>query len=285
MSSAKLAIIDGHGLIYRAFFAIRSLSTSAGIPTNAVYGFARMIEQYRRILQPTHWIVTFDGGLPVERMAILASYKAQRPSMPDELRGQIPLISRYLTLSGVPQVMMDGCEADDVIATLVSRFARDDMAIVVVSSDKDLLQLVGAGVTVIRPSAIDHVLDEAGVRAKMGVGPAVIPDLLALVGDQSDNIPGVRGVGPKTAAKLLVKYESVREVYAHIEEVEPVRIREALRESRAIVDRNVDLVRLRRDLDTRVELADIGVKPVDSEALDPFLEELELHTLVRDQRG
>jgi DNA polymerase-1 len=113
----------------------------------------------------------------------------------------------------------------------------------------------------------------------------VIPDLLALVGDQSDNIPGVRGVGPKTAAKLLVKYESVREVYAHIEEVEPVRIREALRESRAIVDRNVDLVRLRRDLDTRVELADIGVKPVDSEALDPFLEELELHTLVRDQRG
>ncbi|TFH17790.1 MAG: 5'-3' exonuclease [Lentisphaerales bacterium] len=285
MSSAKLAIIDGHGLIYRAFFAIRSLSTSAGIPTNAVYGFARMIEQYRRILQPTHWIVTFDGGLPVERMAILASYKAQRPSMPDELRGQIPLISRYLTLSGVPQVMMDGCEADDVIATLVSRFARDDMAIVVVSSDKDLLQLVGAGVTVIRPSAIDHVLDEAGVKAKMGVGPAVIPDLLALVGDQSDNIPGVRGVGPKTAAKLLVKYESVREVYAHIEEVEPVRIREALRESRAIVDRNVDLVRLRRDLDTRVELADIGVKPVDSEALDPFLEELELHTLVRDQRG
>jgi DNA polymerase-1 len=244
-----------------------------------------MIEQYRRILQPTHWIVTFDGGLPVERMAILASYKAQRPSMPDELRGQIPLISRYLTLSGVPQVMMDGCEADDVIATLVSRFARDDMAIVVVSSDKDLLQLVGAGVTVIRPSAIDHVLDEAGVKAKMGVGPAVIPDLLALVGDQSDNIPGVRGVGPKTAAKLLVKYESVREVYAHIEEVEPVRIREALRESRAIVDRNVDLVRLRRDLDTRVELADIGVKPVDSEALDPFLEELELHTLVRDQRG
>lgn len=280
MPSGKLVIIDGHGLIYRAFFAIRSLSTSAGQPTNAVYGFARMIRQYRRVLHPTHWIVAFDGGLPAERMAILESYKAQRPSMPDELREQIPLISRYLTLSGVPQVRMDGCEADDVIATLVSAFEKDALDTVIVTSDKDLFQLVGNRVTVVRPSDIEHALDEAGVREKMGVGPSEIPELLALVGDQSDNIPGVPGVGPKTAAKLLIKYGSIENIFEHIEEVESVRIREAIRKSRDIVHRNIELVGLRRDLKTCVELAEIEVKPINPGQLTPFFEELELHSLI-----
>jgi len=209
MSSNVLLLVDAMAGIYRAFYAIRNLSTSAGEPTNAVFGFVRMLRQLETWWEPSHVVVVFDGGLPEERMTLVPEYKAQRAPMPDDLRAQIPRIEEFLDLYGVPRVRVLGEEADDVMATMVRTAEEDAESVLLATSDKDLYQLVNETVKLVRMSGEQGLMGREEVIEKTGVPPEKIIEWLALVGDSADNIKGVPGVGPKTAAKLLTEHGSL----------------------------------------------------------------------------
>ena len=250
---------------------------SRGKPTNAIYGFVKMLAKMRAAIGPTHLMVVWDGGLSTERTAVLPEYKAQRPPMPDDLKPQLDEIVSYLKAAGVASFCRDGVEADDYIACLARRAADAGMAVVIASSDKDFMQLVSArlpagendlppgGVGLLNPNdKSETVWTDGQVRAKTGVEPSQIVDWLSLTGDSVDNIPGVPGVGPKTAADLLNQFGSVAELFRRLDEVKSERVRGALRESADAVRRNRELVRLRDDLPCDFSPADLAEKPADA---------------------
>jgi DNA polymerase-1 len=241
---SRLLIVDGHAYAYRAFHAIRELRSPGGQPTNAIYGFVKMLEKMRQAVAPTHLMVVWDGGLSAERLAAWPGYKAQRPEMPADLRPQLDEIRKYLAAAGLAEFCGDGVEADDYIACLARRAAAD-WNVVIASSDKDFMQLVSARVGLLNPNdKTGAVWGREQVLAKAGVEPEQVADWLALMGDAVDNIPGVPGVGPKTAAELLQQFGSVEQLLARLDEVKSARLRTALRDSAAAVARNQKLVRL-----------------------------------------
>ncbi len=262
-------------MAYRAFYAIAELSTKAGRPTNAVFGFVKMLHQLQQVWKPTHWAVVFDGGVPEERLAALASYKAQRPPMPDRLRDQLEAINEFLKRSRIAGIRLEDQEADDVLATLTVRGRSAGMEIFIASSDKDLFQLVGEQVSVVPPSKAGARMGPAEVLEKTGVPPEKIPDWLALTGDSVDNIPGVPGVGPKTAAKLLSEFGSLKAVRENIAKVSSARLREALTSNWNDVERNLGVVTLRKDLDVPGDWGDLIVRSPDAAALIAFYDEME----------
>ncbi len=261
----RLLIIDGHAYAYRAFHAIRGLRSPSGQPTNAVYGFVKMLAKMRAAIGPTHLIVVWDGGLSAERTAVLPEYKAQRPAMPDDLRPQFDEMTGYLQAAGVVSFCREGVEADDYIACLARRASDAGMAVVIASSDKDFMQLVSARVGLLNPGdKSGTVWTDEQVRAKTGVEPPQIVDWLSLTGDSVDNIPGVPGVGPKTAAELLKQFGSVAALYGRLEEVKSEKLRAALRAAADAVRRNRELVRLRDDLPCEFSPDALAGKPADA---------------------
>ena len=245
----RLLIIDGHAYAYRAFHAIRSLRSPSGRPTNAIYGFVKMLAKMRSAIEPTHLIVVWDGGLSAQRISVLPEYKAQRPAMPDDLKPQLDEIVGYLQAAGVATFCREGVEADDYIACLARRAAAAGMTVVIASSDKDFMQLVSARIGLLNPNdKSEAVWTDEQVRARSGVEPSQILDWLSLSGDSVDNIPGVPGVGPKTAAGLLQQFGSVAQLYARLGEVKSDKLRSALRDAAEAVQRNRELIRLRDDL-------------------------------------
>ncbi len=261
----RLLIVDGHAYAYRAFFAIRELRSPAGRPTNAIYGFVKMLAKMRESVRPTHLMVVWDGGLSAARVAGLPEYKAQRPEMPDDLRPQLDGIVDYLKAAGVPSFRRDGVEADDYIACLARHAAAAGMAVVIASSDKDFMQLVSPVVGLLNPNdKSESIWTQEQVRAKTGVGPAQIVDWLGLMGDNVDNIPGVPGVGPKTAADLLNRFGSVAGIYARLDEVKSEKLRGSLRASAEAVQRNLKLVRLQDDLPCEFSPEELAGKPADA---------------------
>jgi DNA polymerase-1 len=241
----RLLIVDGHAYAYRAFHAIRELRSPDGRPTNAIYGFVKMLEKMRLSVAPTHLIVVWDGGLSAERLAKLPEYKAHRPEMPGDLRPQLDGIVGYLTTSGVAQYREDGVEADDYIACLARLAGAAGWSVVIASSDKDFMQLVSDRIGLLNPNDKTGVVWTGNqVTAKTGVAPEQVADWLALMGDVVDNIAGVPGVGPKTAAELLKQFGSVEEMLARLDEVRSEKLRAVLRDSVALIRRNLDLVRL-----------------------------------------
>jgi len=261
----RLLIVDGHAYAYRAFHAIRSLHSPSGEPTNAIYGFVKMLAKMRAAIEPTHWIVVWDGGLSEKRTAILPEYKAQRPEMPDDLRLQLDGIVSYLHASGIASFMREGVEADDYIACLARRAVAAAMAVVIASADKDFMQLVSEHVGLLNPHGdTETVWTAEQVRTKTGVAPSQIVDWLSLRGDSVDNIPGVPGVGPKTAAELLQQFGSVEKIYARLDEVKSEKLRTALRSVEGNVRRNRELVRLHDDLPCEFSPEEMAVgKPTD----------------------
>jgi DNA polymerase-1 len=249
-----LLLIDGHAYAYRAFHAIRGLTSPAGQPTNAIFGFIKSLEKLRSRLQPTHLAVIWDGGLSEERMRALPEYKAQRPPMPDDLEQQLDGIVAYLEAAGIASLCEDGVEADDWIAALALDAARE-MSVVIASSDKDFMQLVSPRIGLVNPNdKVERVWGREEVIAKCGVAPEQVVDWLSLVGDSVDNIPGVAGVGSKTSAELLAQFQTVEALYQRLSEVRSERLRENLRVAEAQVRRNQSLVRLRTDAGRRVTL-------------------------------
>jgi 5'-3' exonuclease len=261
----RLLIVDGHAYAYRAFYAIRELRSPDGRPTNAIYGFVKMLAKMRAGLAPTHQIVVWDGGLSVERVAALPEYKAQRPEMPADLGPQLDGIVSYLEAAGIASFRRDEVEADDYIACLARHAVQAGMAVVIASADKDFMQLVSPQIGLLNPNdKSEAVWTDEQVRIKTGVPPAQIVDWLALMGDSVDNIPGVPGVGPKTAASLLNRFGSVAGLYGRLDEVKSEKLRESLRSSGEAVRRNLRLVRLHDGLPCEFSPEELTGKPADA---------------------
>lgn len=271
---------------YRAFYAIPELNTKAGTPTNAVLGFVKMLKQAIGAWRPSHLAVAFDGGLSAAKLDLLKDYKAQRPAMPPRLRSQLPLIDEFLDASGIKWILIDREEADDVIASLVAREHDSVERILIGSSDKDLYQLVDEKVQVIGMSASQTtVMTVEDVRNKTGVGPGQIVDWLAMVGDSSDNIPGVRGVGPKTAAALLNQFGSWEGIAAKLADIKLDRARAAIEGGLDVVERNRKMVALRKDLEIEPSLEDMAMVKPDAGQLIELFEKLEFHSLAKELRA
>jgi DNA polymerase-1 len=245
----RLILVDGYAQIYRGFYAVRGLTNPAGEPSNALFAFARFLMTLQEEWQPAYAAVVFDKGKPKHRLEILPDYKATRPPMPDDLRRQLPAIREWIRASGWPLLEEEGREADDLLAAIVG--AREGHETLIVSHDKDLGQLVSDdGVSQLVPGRKGG-LDRLGpkqVEEKFGVPPEALRDYLALLGDSVDNIPGVPGVGPKTAAALLQQFGSIDVMLANAEKITTASLREKITRSAEILRRNQQLVSLCRDL-------------------------------------
>ena len=279
-----LVLLDGHSLAYRAFFALPSdLATTTGQLTNAVYGFTLMLVKLFGELAPERIAVCFDAGMPAFRSELYQDYKANRQTTPDEFRSQMPLIREVLAALHIPVVEVPGNEADDVIATLVEQAKAEGMPVVVVTGDRDLLQLIDdqASVQVMMTSrgvTDTRTYDAAGVELRYGVPPERYADLAALRGDTSDNVPGVPGVGDKTAAKLVKAYGSAEEVVAHADE-QRGKLRENLGAHGAEVLRNKQLVTLHRDIPLPVSASELRMGPWDRSEIHRLFDTLEFQGL------
>jgi len=263
----RLLIVDGHAYAYRAFHAIRNLRGPDGRPTNAIYGFVKMFEKMRVVLQPSLLSVVWDGGLSAERVAALPEYKTQRPEMPVDLRSQLDDMGEYLAAAGVASYCGEQVEADDYIACLARRAALAGWTAVIASSDKDFMQLVSPQIGLWNPNdKVAAVWTREQVMAKAGVEPEQVADWLALMGDAVDNIPGVSGVGPKTAVELLKQFGSVAALMGRLTEVKSERLRAALQGAADVVERNLKLVQL-HDVPCEFVPAELVIKPADRDRL------------------
>ncbi len=225
----RFVIVDGHALIYRAYHAFPGLTDSNGMLVNAVYGFARILLTAIRDQEPTHIALAFDSKEKTNRAKEYAAYKAHRPEMPDDLKPQISLCKQVVSALNIPQFEKPGFEADDLIGTISQRVCAETDSgqcplTVIVTGDKDLFQLVDDNVLVWLPGrgkkSVDTEYDADGVKSKMGVRPDQVVDMKALMGDASDNIPGVKGIGEKTAVKLLSEFETLEQLYERVEYLE-----------------------------------------------------------------
>jgi DNA polymerase-1 len=282
-ASPRLLLLDGHSLAYRAFFAlpVENFSTTTGQHTNAVYGFTSMLINVLRDEQPTHVAVAFDVSRQTFRLEQYAEYKAGRSKTPTEFSSQLPLIEEVLTALRVPFLKMDGYEADDIIATLVTQALADDMEVLILTGDRDALQLVTDRCTVLYPmrgvSDLARMTPEA-VEQRYGVRPDRYSELAALVGETSDNLPGVPGVGPGFAAKWLTSYDGLDNLITHVDEITGKK-GEALRAHLGDVMRNRRLNQLVRDLALDATPADLALQPWDRQAVHTLFDSLEFRVL------
>jgi DNA polymerase-1 len=283
MSSRRLLLVDGTQLFYRSFFGIRGLKTHEGQPSNAVFGFIRGIHQLLEVWKPSHWAVAWDGGSPQTRLDLLPEYKAQRPSMPDDLRRQIEPVREFLELAGIPLIRLEQQEADDVLASLACWGEREAEDVIIVTSDKDLYQLVSAKIGMASWGKDDKRLGGADVFEKTGVHPAQIIEWLALTGDAVDNISGVEGMGPKTAAKLLGQFGSLDVLWSRLDEIHSERIRANLIAQRERVERNLALVRLQVDLPCSPGWEALAVKLESPAVMRPFYARMDFHSLIKTE--
>ncbi|MFQ5847079.1 MAG: 5'-3' exonuclease H3TH domain-containing protein [Candidatus Methylomirabilales bacterium] len=243
----QLYLIDGTSYIYRAFHALPPLSTVQGLPTGAIYGFTTMLLKVLRERAPDHVAVVFDAGGETERHREFEAYKAQRPPMPDALASQVPYIYQVVEALNVPALMEEGTEADDIIGTVATRAAADGVQVTIVSGDKDLLQLVGPAVQVYDPMR-DKTYRIGEVEGRYGVPPQAMADLMSLTGDAVDNIPGVPGVGEKTASALIQEFGTVEHLLGSLDRVKRPKLRDALRSHAERIRMNRALVTIRTDL-------------------------------------
>ena len=285
----RLFLIDGYALIYRAYFAMisRPLSTTQGENTSAAFGFTRFLMKIRDDHEPDYLGVVLDAGTS-ERATLYPEYKATREKMPTDLEASIPRIREIMRGFRVPVIELPDHEADDVIGTLAVHAAAAGLEAVIVSGDKDFYQLIQDGICLLNPGrggqamVEEEWVDARNASERLGVTPERVVDYLSLIGDASDNIPGARGIGPKTAIHLIEQYGPVEEVLAHADEVSGKRAREALKASDADIRLSKRLVTIRTDLPVELDLDALRVQEPDAERLRRIFVELEFHTLARD---
>ena len=279
----RLLLLDGHSLAYRAFFALpaENFATTTGQPTNAVYGFTAMLINVLRDEKPTHVAVAFDRSEPTFRHEQYVEYKANRRETPADFRSQLSLIFEVLDALGIRRLSLSGYEADDIIATLATEATADDMGVLIVSGDRDVLQLVSDDVTVLMTrrgiSDMTRFTPEA-VNEKYGLTPAQYPDFAALRGDPSDNLPSIPGVGEKTASKWVTEFGSLAELVDRVDEVKG-RAGDQLREHLADVLRNRQLTELAKDVPVGAEPRELTLAPWDREQLHQLFDTLQFRVL------
>ncbi len=285
----RLFLIDGYALIYRSFFAMinRPLTTSRGENTSAAWGVTKFLLRILEEHEPDYLGVVLDAGTS-EREARYPAYKATREKMPDELNASIPRIRQILSAFRIPVLELPNHEADDVIGTLATKALDQGLETVIVTGDKDFYQLIHPSICMLNPgrggpSGIEEEwVDVRNASERLGVPPERVVDYLGLIGDSSDNIPGARGIGPKTALQLIEAYGAVEDVLAHADEVPNKRARQALKEYADDVRLSKELVTIRRDLPIELDMEALAVKEPDRDRLREVFLELEFHSLVRD---
>lgn len=282
MSTSELYLIDGSAYIYRAYHAIKPLSNSRGLPTHAVYGFATILRRLIRERSPQYLAVAFDTRGPVFRHQLYDRYKANRPPMPDDLAQQIPYIRQLVLAYRYLMLEQDDQEADDLIASVVARMVRQGHKVVIVSGDKDLMQLVSPQVNLWDPMN-DRVMDEAAVLEKYGLPPSSLLDYFALTGDSSDNIPGVPGIGPKSAQKLIVEHGDLEGLYRGIDGMKPSKTVQQIRDHRDAAFLSRDLVQLNTLAEVPADIDRYRIVSPDVEQLRGLLTELEFYSLLKEE--
>ncbi|WP_243837658.1 DNA polymerase I [Cumulibacter soli] len=283
----RLLLLDGHSLAYRAFFALpaENFQTTGGQSTNAVYGFTSMLINLLRDEEPTHVAVAFDLSRVSFRTEAYGEYKANRSKSPDEFKGQVSLIQDVLDAMGIPWLTKEGFEADDILATLTRQARADGMQVLVCTGDRDAFQLVDDTTTVLYPKQGVSVLsriDNEEVVNRYGVPASRYRHLAALVGETSDNLPGVPGVGPKTAAKWITAYDGIDGIIEHLGEIKG-KAGQSLRDHLPDVERNFSLNRLMDDLELPLAPADALIAQVDAGALNKIFDELQFRGQIRDR--
>lgn len=279
----KLVLIDGNAILHRAFHAIPPLNNKDGIPTNAVYGFFSMLFKIIGDLKPEYLIVCFDKKAPTFRKQMYVGYQAKRPTMSDDLVPQIKLVHKALDEAKIEHFEVDGYEADDLIGTIAKKAVKENTQVIILSGDRDLLQLVNSHVLMLAPiTGITKMtlFDIVKVKEKYGLNPEQIVDYKALVGDSSDNYPGVSGIGPKTASSLLQKYETFENLYAHIADLpENIALKLATDAEQAAMAKK--LATILQDAPVKLELKQSMLSNINEEALKKYLGSLGFSGLLK----
>ncbi|RTZ93626.1 MAG: DNA polymerase I [Deltaproteobacteria bacterium] len=273
-------IVDGHSMIHRNYHAIRGLSTTKGFPTNAIFGFIKTLQKLLHDYRIKHLLIAFDAKGPTFRHKVFEKYKAQRPPMPDDLRVQIPVIFEIVDALGIPSLQVEGYEADDIIGTASELLTERGQRVFIVTMDKDMLQLVNDAVWVFDPKN-EILRDPEAVEQRMGVTPRQVVDLLALMGDKVDNVPGVPGIGQKTAQKLIRQFGSLDVLYEHLDTVTPPRIRNLLETHRDAAYLSRDLVLIRRDVPLHIDEDVFVIGEPDEKRLQKIYLELEFFSMLK----
>src|SRR5262245_55983153 len=274
-------IIDGMSQAYRAYFAIRGLATTHGLPTNAVYGFAIMLKRVLEKYPPDYICVALDSSQPTARHAQYNLYKATRKKMPADLAQQMPYLRKFCRAMRIPVLEIPGHEADDIIASVAARAVDAGLNPVIVTLDKDLYQIVDP-ILILNTSKDDLIVDRAKVHELFGVSPEQIPDLLGLWGDTSDNVPGAPGIGEKTARDLIQKFGSLEILLERTSEVQNAKHRTSLMENRQQIVLSRQLVTVDSKLPLEIDWEDFKVQSPDRASLMPLLKELEFTGLIKE---
>ncbi len=275
----RLFLIDGNSLLYRSYYAIKHLTNSKGFPTNAIYGFILTLRKILEQEKPHYLGIVFDTGKPTVRHKMFKGYKAQRKPMPEDLIPQIPVLKKVITAFRIPLFEFEEYEADDVLASLARKAAAQSVPTVIVTTDKDLLQVVDKCTVVFNP-AKEVYLDAKAVKETFGVGPDQVVDVLSLWGDTSDNVPGVPGVGEKTAKNLIEEFGSLDNLLKDTSKVRNPRVRQSIESNREILDLSRRLVTVESGLKLDLKLEDFVLSEPDVEDLRCLFEELEFTTLI-----
>ena len=285
----RLLLVDGHYYAYRSFFAIRGLSNSRGEPTNAVFGFVKALRKMLSDVKPDAAAVVWDAGLPQRRMELLPSYKQQREETPDDLERQLPVIEEAVAALGLQNVSLEGHEADDLIASYAAAAEKTKDTVIIATNDKDIYALAGERVSIYSTNKTDlkdphdthALLGPAEVEVKWGVPAGLIPDVLALTGDAVDNIPGIEGVGPKTAAKLVREHGPVAQLAENPSVIKNEKLREKVAASASRLRDNLELVRLDDDLPLPLNLTELKIQP-DPAAVVALAKKCEFRSLLAE---
>jgi DNA polymerase I len=273
-------IIDGNSYIYRAFYAVRGLSNSSGLPTNAVFGFTNMLLKVIKEKSPDMLAMVFDPKGPTRRHIEYKEYKAHRPPMPKDLVPQIPYIHKLVEAFRIPVFIQEGQEADDIIATLARKAEADGNLVIIVTGDKDILQLVGANIKVY-DTLKEKVYEPGDVEERWGVPPVQMIEIMGLMGDASDNIPGIPGIGEKTAQTLIKQYGTIENLLNHVHEISKPKLRQSLIESADLARLSRDLATLHADIPLTISYDALKPKEPDNRALLQILKELEFTSLLK----
>jgi DNA polymerase-1 len=288
-AKSKLCLIDGSAIAYRAYYGTlrNRLTTSKGEPTGAIYAFITSIQRLINELRPDYLAVAFDAPAKTFRHELFAEYKSTREATPEDLVQQLPHIFDYIKASNIPLIIQPGYEADDIIGTLAKRGHSQNLIVYLVTGDKDLMQLITEDVFIVKPAIAgkdSEIIDSAGVEQRLGIKPAQIPDYLALIGDTSDNIPGIKGIGPAKAQPLLQEFGTLENLLSNVDRVANPRLRAMIQEGANAAKISKELATINTDLALDLNLEEFKVRPPDEAALTDLYRRLEFHSLLKQMQ-